>query len=313
MEKRRVATGSPAGRTMRQEPVWATGFAAGREAGSRMGWLTGLAAGSASLPLLPLLSLLLGAPQAMAEPTGAERSAAVPAAQASTSGTPAGRLFWVLRHAEKGQTPSDDPDLTEAGRQRAEDLARLLGQSGVEVLYATDTRRSQQTLEPLAARLGLVPDVHHIDDPYGMVRKALDGGSANAVLVGHVDTVIMIVEGLGARVHEDFGAVQYDDLFLVTVPPTGPARVSRLKYGTSMADATASVSQEAAMTADYDPLLAARLGADERGMRMYVFVTLLSGPTKVGKEEAQKIFSGHMSNMNRLAEAGKLVLAGPFS
>ena len=63
----------------------------------------------------------------------------------------------------------------------------------------------------------------------------------------------------------------------------------------------------------YDAALAAELGADELGMKHYVFVLLKTGPTKLTDQaEAQRIFAGHFSNMERLAEAGKLLVAGPF-
>ena len=66
---------------------------------------------------------------------------------------------------------------------------------------------------------------------------------------------------------------------------------------------------------DYDENLAQQLGADEYGMRSYVFVVLNTGPndaTITDKEKRKSIFSGHFSNMARLAKAGKLLLAGPF-
>jgi uncharacterized protein YciI len=46
----------------------------------------------------------------------------------------------------------------------------------------------------------------------------------------------------------------------------------------------------------------------------YVFGVLVRGPksTKEQTEETKKIQEGHMANINRLAETGKLVLAGPF-
>ena len=63
----------------------------------------------------------------------------------------------------------------------------------------------------------------------------------------------------------------------------------------------------------YDAALAERLGADQRGMRNYVFVILKSGPrADFTKEESAKLFAGHMSNIKRLAAEGKLVVAGPF-
>jgi len=63
----------------------------------------------------------------------------------------------------------------------------------------------------------------------------------------------------------------------------------------------------------YDPELAASLGADEYGMRNYVLVILTTGPSRVPDgPERTEMFQGHFANMNRLAEAGKLVLAGPL-
>ena len=63
-----------------------------------------------------------------------------------------------------------------------------------------------------------------------------------------------------------------------------------------------------------DEALARRVGADARGMRQYVLVILKTGPTPVPEGEARKaMFAGHFANMERLAKAGKLVLAGPFA
>ncbi|WP_159015619.1 YciI family protein [Cognatiluteimonas profundi] len=75
--------------------------------------------------------------------------------------------------------------------------------------------------------------------------------------------------------------------------------------------------QVLAQTADpapaYDAALAKRLGADERGMRNFVLVILKTGPTRVPDGgERKAMFAGHFANIEKLAAAGKLVLAGPF-
>jgi uncharacterized protein YciI len=64
----------------------------------------------------------------------------------------------------------------------------------------------------------------------------------------------------------------------------------------------------------FDPELAKRLGADERGMRMFVVCLLKTGPKdgEIEGNERTKIFAGHFANINRLAAEGKLAAAGPF-
>lgn len=66
--------------------------------------------------------------------------------------------------------------------------------------------------------------------------------------------------------------------------------------------------------AAYDPALAKRVGADERGMKTYVLCILKTGPkdAEIKGKERDEIFAGHFANIERLADEGKLVAAGPF-
>lgn len=62
----------------------------------------------------------------------------------------------------------------------------------------------------------------------------------------------------------------------------------------------------------YDKALADSFGADDYGMKNYVFVILKSGAKTADKHTTDSVFSGHMRNIGRLAEIGKLVVAGPL-
>jgi uncharacterized protein YciI len=67
------------------------------------------------------------------------------------------------------------------------------------------------------------------------------------------------------------------------------------------------------LTAAYDSVLAQKLGADEIGMKKYVMAFLKKGPNRnQDSATAVEIQKGHMANINRMAEEGKLILAGPF-
>ena len=69
----------------------------------------------------------------------------------------------------------------------------------------------------------------------------------------------------------------------------------------------------AAEPPEYDPALAAELGADDYGMRRYVMALLRAGPDRShDAETAANIQRGHLEHIQRMAAAGKLVVAGPF-
>ena len=63
----------------------------------------------------------------------------------------------------------------------------------------------------------------------------------------------------------------------------------------------------------YDKALADSLGGDDYGMKRYLLVILRTGSYAPGdKKVTDSLFKGHMQNINRMAQMGKLVVAGPL-
>lgn len=72
-------------------------------------------------------------------------------------------------------------------------------------------------------------------------------------------------------------------------------------------------AQEKKSKIAYDETLAKKLGADDYGMKMYVLVMLKTGSnTSETKAKTDSLFAGHMTNIGKMVEMKKLIVAGPM-
>ena len=138
----------------------------------------------------------------------------------------------VLRHAEKATDAGDDPPLSAVGFARAERLAALLGAAPLAAVYASDTRRAQQTAAPLAARHRLPVTVRAGKDVRGLID---DIGARHVgrtvVVVGHSNTVPEIVAALTrGKQSVSIADDRFDRVFIVTVTRFGPPSTTELRY-----------------------------------------------------------------------------------
>ncbi len=159
-------------------------------------------------------------------------AALLAAGQDTERGAPKRRTLVLVRHAETGgDTRTDrDPELSEAGAQRAADLASLFGHAGVTHLFSSEYKRTQATLAPLAEAAELKVQVISARDAEAQIRAldALPEGSV-AVVAGHSNTVPALVQKLGGTFAQHPDAPegpptllhdQYSRLFVLTGPST---------------------------------------------------------------------------------------------
>jgi len=142
-----------------------------------------------------------------------------------------------VRHAEKAVDGTDDPPLSDAGRRRADELARQMADAdviqGVDAVYATAYKRTQETVMPLADALDLPITTYDADDTETVLEDILRDHKGKVVLVvGHSDTLPELIANLGASKRVPMiDEAEYDNLYLVAIPWFGKTKTIRLRYG----------------------------------------------------------------------------------
>jgi broad specificity phosphatase PhoE len=143
--------------------------------------------------------------------------------------------FIVLRHAEKAETPPDNPPLTQAGRNRAEALVRVVRHARVDTVFHSSLLRSQETVQPLAQALGLTPIVYDISPDVAPLAQSLLArrrGSV-ALVAAHSNTIGPLIEALGGSGNDCLTTDDdFDNFCIVTLRGADRRVVVRhLQYG----------------------------------------------------------------------------------
>jgi phosphohistidine phosphatase SixA len=146
-----------------------------------------------------------------------------------TQSAVAGPTIFLARHAEKAEAAADakNPDLSPAGRARAESLARMLKDAGIVAVFATEFARTQQTAEEVRRATGADLTIVPAKDTPAVVEK-LKAVSGNAVVIGHSNTVPEIIKALGVEQAITIAESEYDNLFILN--PSAPGDLVRLRY-----------------------------------------------------------------------------------
>jgi phosphohistidine phosphatase SixA len=140
-------------------------------------------------------------------------------------------LVYVVRHAEKLDPADPDSPLSPEGQARAEDLVCKLSSCGVDRIYATTLRRTQETVAPLAARVGGTVITLPPDATTELVRRIQADPGHVVVVAGHSNTVPGIVKALSGVAVDGIPEHRFDRLYMIELPTTGPPRLQQLTYG----------------------------------------------------------------------------------
>jgi broad specificity phosphatase PhoE len=142
-----------------------------------------------------------------------------------------------VRHAEKASVPADDPGLSPAGQRRVAELTRQLVDAdvvaGIDAVYSTPYRRTEETARPVAEALDLPINTYDAADTEAIMEHIVKVHKGKIILVvGHSNTLPLLMANMGAsKKVPAIAENEYDNIYVVSIPWFGKTKTIRLRYG----------------------------------------------------------------------------------
>ncbi len=132
---------------------------------------------------------------------------------------PAVSTYYLIRHAEKIRSNSDDidPELSQKGLGRAMHWAEILSDVELDAIYSTDFERTTMTAAPTSVKQEVT--VQYYDSyNFDIEQFQIDNLGKNVLIVGHSDSTPDFVNKLlGENKYADMDDYDNGSLFIVQV------------------------------------------------------------------------------------------------
>jgi broad specificity phosphatase PhoE len=126
--------------------------------------------------------------------------------------------FILVRHAEKGNDGTNDPELATAGLERAKRLVDMFSATNVDAFYSTKTKRTQSTIAPLAQAKGKEVLIYDNQKPATVDELIAKNLGKTIFVVGHSNTVPQLANQLlGKEQFQNFADTDYGNIIVISV------------------------------------------------------------------------------------------------
>ena len=138
----------------------------------------------------------------------------------------------LVRHAEKDNDGTNDPDLTPEGNERARKLATLFSSASIDAVYSTRFKRTRNTVTPLAHQKGKEVVVYDNIVPETIDQILSRHNGKTILVVGHSNTIPQLANQLlGKDQFQMFADSDYGNIIVVSIVEKGRvATFTLLKY-----------------------------------------------------------------------------------
>lgn len=158
----------------------------------------------------------------------------------SATGGPLTTIILV-RHMERD--PGADPPLNSEGLRRRDRLDEALSESGLTAIYTTDLLRNRQSVEGVAARFEITPNLVNpalyanttVAADLLVTEILRDHAGGTVLFVGNIGSTIP-TPGILEEIYRRLGGgervpTRYEDMYMFIVAADGSAKIVKAAYG----------------------------------------------------------------------------------
>jgi 2,3-bisphosphoglycerate-dependent phosphoglycerate mutase len=143
------------------------------------------------------------------------------------------QTFYIVRHAEKADN-SDDPQLSQQGRERASSLEQYLASKKLDTVFTSTFKRTILTGLTVSfprsiTQLSINQQNQQTLNDFIQRMKSIKTDKG-ILIVGHTNTVPTIVQGICGQTIAAIPENDYDNIYIIEIK-NGNAVLQQLTYG----------------------------------------------------------------------------------
>lgn len=141
------------------------------------------------------------------------------------------KLIILVRHAEKADATSSDPELSAVGRERAQRLMKAIGKYRPGAFYATSFKRTRETVTPLAVKRKKEVQIYDPKKPQDLFDTIMKSGTKRHLVSGHSNTIPGLANLITKKdLFKNLDESEYTVIWLIRIKDGKVSEVELLDY-----------------------------------------------------------------------------------
>lgn len=141
------------------------------------------------------------------------------------------KLIILVRHAEKADATSSDPELSAVGRERAQRLMKAIGKYRPGAFYATSFKRTRETVTPLAVKRKKEVQIYDPKKPQDLFDTIMKSGTKRHLVSGHSNTIPGLANLITKKdIFKNLDESEYTVIWLIRIKDGKVSEVELLDY-----------------------------------------------------------------------------------